>query len=80
MGEPAIFQMVKSGTFGVVYFAFLAGAKIVSVFQAMPFYKELHGDAVSIEQHIQRFEHLVYAFVAGRPELDYGFPALEGSL
>jgi len=46
----------------------------------MPFDKELRGDPVSIEQHIQRFEHFVYAFVTCRPEFDNGLLAFERSL
>jgi hypothetical protein len=32
MDEPAVFQLVKSSTIGIVYVALLAGAKIIGVF------------------------------------------------
>jgi len=69
--------MVKSGTFSIIYAALLSMTKIIGVFQAMPFDKELRSDPVSIKQHIQRFEHLTYSFVACRPELDDGIFTFE---
>jgi hypothetical protein len=47
--EPAIFQMVKGGTLGIIYASFLSGAKIIGVLQAMPLDKELGSDPVIIE-------------------------------